>query len=125
MKPIKCPFCKPFADDIVVKNELCYARWERHPVSKGHLLIIPFRHESDFFLLTRDERAEIMMLADECRYIIDENFKPAGYNIGFNVGGAAGQTMMHCHCHMIPRYLGDVKEIRGGIRGVVPRFGTF
>ena len=55
-----------------------------------------------------------MMLTDECRAIIEENFRPAVYNIGFNVGGAAGQTVMHCHCHMIPRYHGDSRDIRAG-----------
>lgn len=125
MEPLKCPFCKPYADDIVVKNDLCYARWERHPVNRGHILIIPFRHEPDFFHLTGDERRAILMLADECKVVIDANFGPAGYNIGFNVGGAAGQNTTHCYCHMIPRYHGDVKEIRGGIRSVVPKFGIF
>ncbi len=122
MEPRKCPFCNPYADDIVVKNDLCYARWERHPVSRGHILLIPFRHEPDFFQLTAEERRAILMLADDCKRVIDANFGPEGYNIGFNVGGAAGQTMMHTYCHMIPRYPGDVKEIRGGIRSVVPKF---
>ena len=119
MERMNCPFCKPFADDIVARNELCYARWERRPVSKGHLLIVPFRHETDFFCLTGEERSAILMLTDECKAVIEENFKPAGYNIGFNIGGAAGQTIMHCHCHMIPRYPGDSRDTKGGIRKVV------
>lgn len=60
------------------------------------------------------------MIIDKSKEIIDKKFKPAGYNIGFNVGKAAGQTIMHCHCHLIPRYLGDVSEPRGGVRGVIP-----
>ena len=122
MEPRRCPFCNPYADDIVVKNDFCYARWDRHPVSKGHILIVPFRHEPDFFLLTQDERAAILMLADDCKFVIEKNFQPTGYNIGFNIGGAAGQTMMHSYCDMIPRYPGDVKDIKGGIRAVVPKF---
>ncbi len=119
MEP-KCPFCNPFADDIIAKNDLCYARWDRFPVSKGHLLVIPFRHIPDFFSLTSQERLATLELIDECKQVIEEHFRPAGYNIGFNVGEAAGQSIMHCHCHMIPRYAGDVSEVRGGIRGVVP-----
>ena len=115
-----CPFCNPMADEIVAKNDLCYARWDRYPVSKGHLLVIPFRHTSDFFSLKVEEKQAVLALIDECKDVIEENFKPAGYNIGFNIGVAAGQTMMHCHCHVIPRYVGDMKEPRGGVRGVVP-----
>ena len=107
------------ADDIVAKNELCYARWDRFPASKGHLLLIPYRHTPDLFSMTAEERLSMFALIDDCRIVIEENFRPAGYNIGFNTGAAAGQTVMHCHCHMIPRYVGDVREPRGGIRGVV------
>jgi len=119
-QPAKCPFCKPFADDIVAKNDLCYARWDRYPVSKGHLLLMPYRHTPDFFSLTPEEKLAMLDLIDTCKEIIVENFKPDGYNIGMNIGAAAGQTIMHCHCHMIPRYAGDVKRPRGGIRGIVP-----
>ena len=115
-----CPFCNPVADDIVAKNDLCYARRDRYPVSEGHLLVIPFRHIPDFFLMTVEEKQAVLALVDECKEVIEEEFSPAGYNIGFNVGEAAGQTVMHCHCHVIPRYVGDVKEPRGGVRRVVP-----
>ena len=116
-----CPFCNPVADEIVAKNDLCYARWDGYPVSKGHLLVIPFRHVVDYFSLTVEEKQAVLALIDECKEVIEENFKPAGYNIGFNVGTAAGQTVMHCHCHVIPRYVGDVRDARGGVRGVVPQ----
>ena len=119
--PMTCPFCNPISDEIVAKNDLCYARWDRYPVSKGHLLVIPFRHTADYFSLTVEEKRAVLTLIDECKEMIEENFTPAGYNIGFNVGEAAGQTVMHCHCHMIPRYVGDVPNPRGGVRGVVPR----
>jgi diadenosine tetraphosphate (Ap4A) HIT family hydrolase len=115
-----CPFCNPVADEIVAKNDLCYARRDRYPVSRGHLLVIPFRHIPDFFSMTDEEKQALLALVDECKDVIETEFSPAGYNIGFNVGTAAGQTVMHCHCHVIPRYIGDVKEPRGGIRGVVP-----
>jgi diadenosine tetraphosphate (Ap4A) HIT family hydrolase len=118
---MKCPFCNPFADEIIAKNDLCYARWDRFPVSKGHLLVIPFRHTADYFSLIEEEKQATFSLIDECKEVVEENFKPAGYNIGFNVGEVAGQTVMHCHCHVIPRYSGDMENPRGGIRGVIPQ----
>ena len=120
MEPVKCPFCNPFADEIVARNNLCYARWDRYPVNKGHLLVIPFRHIPDFFSMTPVEREAVLALVTECKAVIEENFTPDGYNIGFNVGEAAGQTVMHCHCHVIPRYAGDMEDPRGGVRGVLP-----
>ncbi|MCK9580681.1 MAG: HIT family protein [Methanoregula sp.] len=117
---MKCPFCDPLDEDIVARNDLCYARWDRFPVSRGHLLIIPFRHTPDFFSLTPEERVALLDLVALCKGLISREFSPAGYNIGFNVGAVAGQTVMHCHCHVIPRYAGDVPDPRGGVRGVVP-----
>lgn len=117
--PDGCPFCKPYGDDIVAKNALCYARWDRFPVSKGHLLIIPFRHVPDYFSLTPEEKAAIVSLIDDCKTVVDENFRPDGYNIGYNIGSVAGQGVMHCHCHFIPRYRGDTDNPRGGVRRVV------
>jgi len=117
---MKCPFCNPDSDEIVARNNLCYARWDRYPVSKGHLLVIPFRHMPGFFSMTPEERVALISLIDACKDVIEAEFSPAGYNIGFNVGVAAGQTVMHCHCHVIPRYVGDVPDARGGVRGVVP-----
>jgi diadenosine tetraphosphate (Ap4A) HIT family hydrolase len=81
--------------------------------------VIPFRHTADFFSMTVEEKAAVLALVDKCKEVIEENFKPAGYNIGFNVGVAAGQTVMHCHCHVIPRYVGDVPDPKGGVRGVI------
>ena len=114
-----CRFCNPYADDVVAKNELCYARWDRFPVSKGHMLLIPFRHTPDYFSLTRDEKIAMTDLTDVCRQVIEDNFQPDGYNLGYNIGAVAGQTVMHCHCHFIPRYRGDTDNPKGGIRRVV------
>ena len=114
-----CRFCRPDGDDIVARNALCYARWDRYPVSKGHLLLIPFRHTADYFSLTREEKEAITDLIEECREILEENFHPDGYNIGFNIGKTAGQSIMHCHCHFIPRYKGDTDNPKGGVRRVV------
>jgi diadenosine tetraphosphate (Ap4A) HIT family hydrolase len=120
MESVKCPFCNPLAEDIVARNNLCYVRGDIYPVSRGHLLVIPFRHTPDFFSLTVEEKQALLALIGECKKIIEEKFRPDGYNIGFNVGEAGGQTVMHCHCHVIPRYAGDVRDPRGGVRGVVP-----
>lgn len=114
-----CPFCSPAGEDMVAHNTLCYARFDHYPVSKGHLLIIPFRHTPGYFSLTRDEKVAMTDLLEECRAILDQKYQPAGYNFGYNVGVAAGQTVMHCHCHVIPRYPGDTDNPRGGMRRVV------
>lgn len=96
---MKCPFCNPIAEDIVARNDRCYALWDRFPVSRGHLLVITFRHTPDFFSMTAEERQALVALVVSFKEVIEENFSPAGYNIGFNAGEAAGQTVMHCHCH--------------------------
>lgn len=114
-----CPFCDPSRDEIVAKNTLCYALQDIFPVTKGHLLIIPFRHTPDYFTLTGEEKQAMGDLIEECRKILEEKFRPAGYNLGYNIGAVAGQTVMHCHCHFIPRYEGDTDNPRGGVRRVV------
>jgi len=120
MDPLTCPFCNPSKDEIVLANDLCYARYDRYPVSPGHLLLIPFRHVATLFDATDDEQAALLALVREAKDFLDEHFHPEGYNIGVNVRAAAGQTVMHLHVHVIPRYAGDVKDPRGGVRGVVP-----
>ena len=72
----KCPFCNPIADEIVAQNDLCYARWDRFPVSRGHLLVIPFRHEPDFFSLFIEEKQAMVALIDVCKGIVGEQFQP-------------------------------------------------
>lgn len=91
-----------------------------YPVSPGHTLIIPRRHVASFFDLTRDEVAAVMDLIRSTRQLLDQQHRPNGYNIGVNVGAAAGQTVFHVHVHLIPRYFGDVQKPRGGVRHVVP-----
>jgi len=65
--PMICPFCNPVADDIVAKNDLCYARRDRYPVSRGHLLVMPFRHTPDFFSMTPEERVALVGLVVSAR----------------------------------------------------------
>ena len=113
-----CPFC--ILDGILFENELAYARPDKYPVNPGHLLIIPKRHVADFFLTTEVEKNALLTLLDEAKHYLDGKHTPAGYNVGINVGEAAGQTIFHVHLHLIPRYHGDVKNPRGGVRGVIP-----
>jgi diadenosine tetraphosphate (Ap4A) HIT family hydrolase/PII-like signaling protein len=113
-----CPFCD--AADAVLGNALAYARFDRYPVNPGHLLLLTRRHVATYFEATGDERAAIFELVDAGKRLLDERFRPNGYNIGINVGAAAGQTIAHLHVHLIPRYTGDTADPRGGVRGVIP-----
>jgi diadenosine tetraphosphate (Ap4A) HIT family hydrolase len=89
------------------------------------LLVIPFRHEPSFLSLTPDERTAALELVCQARLKLDSKFEPDGYNIGINAGEAAGQTIMHAHIHVIPRYAGDVADPRGGIRFVIPQRAAY
>ena len=117
----QCPFCCPVPEEIVLRNSLCYARYDRYPVSEGHLLIVPFRHVGDFFELTESERKAALELVWQTHAKLNSDLHADGYNVGVNVGQAAGQTVMHAHIHLIPRHVGDVPDPRGGVRFVVPQ----
>ncbi len=117
----QCPFCCPVSQEIILQNSFCYSRYDRYPVGKGHLLIVPFRHVASFFDLTADERRAAFELVWQAQVSLDRDFHPDGYNVGVNVGPAAGQTVMHAHIHLIPRYQGDVPDPRGGVRFVIPK----
>ena len=121
MEPVSCPFCNVADNDVVLKGDLCFAIYDRFPVNKGHILIIPHRHFSDYFDATPEEKREIISLIDEAKKLIEEKYNPDGFNIGINVGKYAGQTVMHMHVHLIPRYKGDIDDPTGGVRGVIPR----
>ena len=114
----KCPFCS--ADNIVLKNKLAYARYDNYPVSNGHLLIMPYRHVMNHFETNKQEKLDLLDLLDKSKKLLDDQFSPDGYNIGINCGKAAGQTIMHMHIHLIPRYHGDVDNPEGGVRHVIP-----
>ncbi len=114
-----CPFCDT-EGVVVLRNALAYVRFDKNPVNPGHCLIIPFRHVSDFFETTPEERQAMLTLADEAKAMLELKFSPDGYNLGLNVGTVAGQTVPHVHLHLIPRYTGDVDQPRGGVRGVIP-----
>jgi len=113
-----CPYC--IITHPVLENDLSYARYDKYPVSDGHILIHPRRHVSDFFDLTHQEKLALLDLLEQAKAFLDNKKSPDGYNIGINNGEAAGQTVMHAHIHLIPRYKGDMSDPRGGVRGVIP-----
>ncbi len=116
----ECFFCKAQSDDILLENDLAYAKFDGFPVSDGHLEVMPKRHIKDWWSATIGEREAIFELIDEAKILIDEKYHPDAYNIGMNLGEEAGQSVMHLHVHLIPRYKGDVENPRGGVRGVIP-----
>jgi diadenosine tetraphosphate (Ap4A) HIT family hydrolase len=113
-----CPFCN--VRTPVLENDLAFVIFDRYPVSPGHALILPKRHVESFFQTTSNECGAMLALLTETRLRTEAKLAPDGYNIGINVGKAAGQTVMHVHMHLIPRYLGDMENPRGGVRGVIP-----
>jgi len=117
---LNCPFCLSADGEKVLASEFCFARWDKYPVTEGHMLIITNRHIADYFAVTAQEKTALWTMVDEGKKLLGEcYYKPDGYNIGINVGIAAGQTVMHCHIHLIPRRSGDSNNPRGGVRGVI------
>src|SRR6478736_4893087 len=115
-----CPFCSLSPDRVFWQGELTTGIWDGFPVSEGHALLIPRRHVASWFEATPAERAELLEGIEKAKVAIELLYSPNGYNIGINVGEAAGQTVFHLHVHLIPRYHGDVMDPRGGVRHVVP-----
>ena len=118
-----CLFCewKDHKEKIIFENELAFATYDGYAVSKGHMLFMTKRHIDNFFNTTPEEKNAIFELVNEAKKMLDEKYNPDGYNIGLNCGIAAGQSVMHIHVHLIPRYNGDVENPRGGVRGVIPQ----
>ena len=116
-----CFFCKCLDEkNYELENEYAIARYDDFPVNKGHLEVITKRHIKDWWETTPEEKLAIFELLDKAKEIIESKYNPDGYNIGMNLGESAGQTVMHLHVHLIPRYVGDVANPRGGVRGVIP-----
>jgi diadenosine tetraphosphate (Ap4A) HIT family hydrolase len=118
---VVCVFCHRLAGgELVAENDLAIGFRDAFPLSPGHCLIVPRRHEADFLALTPEEQAAVWALVAPVRRSIESEWMPDGYNIGVNVGEAAGQTVAHAHLHVIPRYHGDVPDPRGGVRWIIP-----
>jgi ATP adenylyltransferase len=121
-----CPFCDLPKDCIVVQNALAFVIRDRYPVTPLHTLVIPKRHVSELFDLEPPEMNacnDLLFWAKDT--IREEDASVAGFNIGVNIGEAAGQTIFHCHIHLIPRRHGDVENPRGGVRHVIPGKGDY
>jgi len=115
-----CPFCKLEENQILLENEYAVAFYDKYPVQKGHLLIIPKKHVETYFDANDIQINAIHQLIKQGKEMLDQEFSPDGYNIGINVGYYGGQTVPHLHFHLIPRYKGDIEDPRGGIRKAIP-----
>lgn len=116
-----CIFCDIPKERIIASNKLAYAIRDGYPVSRLHSLIIPFRHAVDYFELTEQELLACHSLIHEVKQsIMAEDSTVSSFNIGLNAGREAGQTIFHCHIHLIPRRVGDLEDPRGGVRNILP-----
>jgi diadenosine tetraphosphate (Ap4A) HIT family hydrolase len=123
--PIDCPFCWLPPERIIDSNAHALIVADAFPVAPGHKLVILRRHVASFFEATTEEIAAVYELLHRAKYCLDQTLMPAGYNIGVNVGVAAGQTIEHAHVHLIPRYPDDTPDPIGGVRNVLPGKGTY
>jgi diadenosine tetraphosphate (Ap4A) HIT family hydrolase len=120
-----CPFCTPARERVLAETALTRTLRDAFPVSPGHTLVVPKRHFADAFEATEAEMAEIWRALRAAATSLRETHQPAGFNIGVNAGRAAGQTVMHLHWHLIPRYTGDQPDPRGGIRRIFPALADY
>ena len=117
-----CLFCNPKTSGISHENNLAYASYDTYPVSEQHCLIIPKRHVVDYFELSNEELVACNDLIKIVKQeVLDKDKNVKAFNIGTNAGKIAGQSIMHCHIHLIPRREGDVDNPQGGVRSVIPK----
>jgi diadenosine tetraphosphate (Ap4A) HIT family hydrolase len=117
---VPCPFCVLSESRIIDNTELTTTIRDAYPVAPGHTLIITNRHVASFFDITEAEQLQLFEALDDAKIQVCQEFNPDGFNIGINEGQAAGQTVMHLHLHLIPRYQEDNPDPRGGIRWIFP-----
>tara|TARA_Y100000816_G_scaffold10791_1_gene7017 strand:- start:897 stop:1295 length:399 start_codon:yes stop_codon:yes gene_type:complete len=116
-----CLFCESKESGFIIENHLAYVSYDTYPVSKYHCLIIPKRHMKNFFDLTNDELVACNDLIKIIKKdIINKDPRVEGFNLGTNIGRVSGQSILHCHFHLIPRRSGDVENPQGGVRSVIP-----
>jgi diadenosine tetraphosphate (Ap4A) HIT family hydrolase len=113
-------FCDLPVERILAETPLTRTLLDSFPVSPGHTLIVTRRHVETWFDARAEEQTEILAAIAKAKAALDQSHHPDGYNIGTNAGAASGQTVMHLHVHVIPRFKGDVPDPRGGVRWVVP-----
>jgi len=119
-----CPFCN-IGSRAIDSNGKAFAIKDRYPVSLGHTLIIPKRHCSDLFQLSEEEILDCLRLLKRQREKLSQTIHPDGFNVGINLGEAAGQSIFHAHIHLIPRFKGDHSNPKGGVRHVIPEKGSY
>jgi diadenosine tetraphosphate (Ap4A) HIT family hydrolase len=112
-------------DEILFDGEYFFIIKDKFPVSPGHLLVISKALKNDYFDLSNEELIELPRMILKAKDLIQKEFSPHGYNIGMNCGASAGQTVMHFHCHIIPRYNGDMDDPRGGVRHSIKGKGYY
>lgn len=105
--------------ELLVETATVFSFYDKFPVSEGHSLLVPKRLISNYFDLTLKEQTACWIVVNKIKSILQEKYNPDGFNVGININEEAGQTISHCHIHIIPRYKGDVENPRGGIRGVI------
>ena len=125
MKIEPCYFCSLPSGRIILETELSIVIFDAFPVSEGHTLIITKRHIESIFDATREEQIDLLANLEEAKKILDKKFSPDGYNIGINDGEFAGQTVMHLHTHLIPRFSGDKEQAKGGVRWIFPEKANY
>ncbi|MEA3363246.1 MAG: HIT family protein [Thermodesulfobacteriota bacterium] len=122
---VDCSFCQLDPSKHLFSNDLAIVIADGFPVSRGHSLLIPRRHFPSLFEASEEERAALWKLLDQTRDYLMTQYRPDGFNIGINDGISAGQTVMHLHIHLIPRYSGDTADPRGGIRWIMPDMAPY
>ena len=112
-------------DRVIYRGDYFFMIYDAYPVSKNHLLIISNELREDYFSLTEEEQQELPKMINKAKSIIEKEITPDGYNIGMNCGVTSGQTVMHFHCHIIPRFKGDVDNPSGGVRHCIMHKGYY
>ena len=120
-----CPFCHINDNQIIYQDDLVMTIRDAYPLSVGHTLIIPKRHIASLFDATDEEQMALLDALRTLKIDLTQEYAPDGYNIGINDGLAAGQTVMHLHIHLIPRYSGDCTDPRGGVRWIFPEKAVY
>ena len=116
---MECPFCKARREVVLYEDELIRILIDSYPASRGHLLVVPRRHVESWEKLSNEEKTALIRGMELAMEKLKEALKPDGFNVGMNLGKAAGQTVPHLHLHVIPRYAGDCAHPRGGVRKAV------
>ncbi|MEA5573723.1 bifunctional class I SAM-dependent methyltransferase/HIT family protein [Calothrix sp. UHCC 0171] len=117
-----CIFCNPYKHlTLLCESATTYAIFDGYPLSKGHVLVIPKRHVSNYFELPLKEQSACWLMVNKIQEMLNKEFAPDGFNVGMNVNKHAGQNVMHASIHIIPRYQGDAAGVKSGMRCVIPK----